>query len=182
MYVKLAETENELLQIIELQNRNHFNNVTDEERENEGFVTVQHDIQTLTIMNNQAQQIIAIDNEKVVGYALVMLSSAKHLIPILTPMFETFESIIYHSKKLSDHSYYAMGQVCIAKSHRGKGVFKAMYSKHKEAYSSQFNLCLTEVSSSNLRSMNAHKKIGFKTIHTFKDLTDEWNILLWDWN
>lgn len=182
MYIKLAETECELLQIIDLQNQNHFNNVSNEVKKKEGFVTVTHDIETLTTMNDQAPQIIAIENNKVVGYALVMLSSAKNLIPILTPMFETFESINYQNRKLNSYSYYAMGQVCVESSQRGKGVFQAMYAKHKEAYSEKFKICLTEVSSSNLRSMKAHQKVGFKTIHTFKDATDEWNILLWDWS
>lgn len=30
--------------------------------------------------------------------------------------------------------------------------------------------------------MKAHESIGFKTIHTFEDETDQWNIIVWDWN
>ena len=45
-----------------------------------------------------------------------------------------------------------------------------------------FDFCLTEVSTRNLRSMQAHEKVGFRIIHTFKDENEEWNILLWDWN
>ena len=69
----------------------------------------------------------------------------------------------------------------MAESHRGKGVFRALYNKHKEAYVSTFDLCLTEVASSNVRSMRAHEKVGFKTIYNFKDQTHDWNIMCWDW-
>jgi ribosomal protein S18 acetylase RimI-like enzyme len=132
-------------------------------------------------MNNEAKHIIAVDNDKVVGYALTMLKEYKNLIPVLVPMFAVFESIEYENTKLNNVNYYVMGQVCVADTHRGKGIFKALYEKHKEVYASKFDLLLTEVSSSNLRSMRAHEKVGFKTINTFKDATDEWNILSWNW-
>jgi hypothetical protein len=28
--------------------------------------------------------------------------------------------------------------------------------------------------------MRAHERVGFKTVQTFRDATDEWNILVWD--
>ena len=57
-----------------------------------------------------------------------------------------------------------------------------LYLKHKECYSQKFELCLTEVSTSNIPSMKAHKKVGFKIVHTYKDTAEVWNVLVWDWN
>ncbi len=74
-----------------------------------------------------------------------------------------------------------MGQICISEAFRGQGIFEKLYLKHKEIYSGKFDICLTEVSVRNKRSMKAHERVGFQTIHTFKDKTDDWNILLWDW-
>tara|TARA_B110000211_G_C14087765_1_gene557459 strand:+ start:1925 stop:2473 length:549 start_codon:yes stop_codon:yes gene_type:complete len=181
MKVKLAESEKELLEILNLQKENHLDHVPETLRQVDGFVTVKHDFDSLKKMNDQAKHVIAVDGGVVVGYALVMLKEFRNLVPTLIPLFNTFEEVEYQGKKLGDHNYYAMGQVCVAASHRGKGVFKALYQKHKTAYSNVFDICLTEVSSSNPRSMNAHLKVGFKTIHTFKDASDEWNILSWDW-
>ena len=59
--------------------------------------------------------------------------------------------------------------------------FENLYLKHKEAYSDKFEICLTEVSANNLRSMRAHEKVGFQTIHKYRDTTDDWNIILWSW-
>ncbi|WP_271785437.1 GNAT family N-acetyltransferase [Aquimarina algiphila] len=181
MKIKLVESNNELEQILELQNDNHYENIPPDLKNKNGFVTVRHNLELLLKMNDKAKQIIAVENGKVIGYALVMLKKFRNLIPVLVPMFDNFEDTRYKNSKLSNFNYYVMGQVCISEKHRGKGIFKSLYLKHREIYSSQFELCLTEVSSSNLISMKAHQKVGFKTISTFKDSTDEWNILAWDW-
>ena len=132
-------------------------------------------------MNDSARQIIAKVDNNVVGYALVMLLEFKEMIPVLAPMFEMFNNLSFDQKRISNYRFYVMGQVCISETHRGQGIFKQLYAKHKEVYADKFEICLTEVSVNNKRSMKAHEHVGFKTIHTFKDETDEWNILLWDW-
>ena len=182
MEFKLVESKIELEQILELQNDNHYDNLSLLSQKENGFVTVQHSFDLLSKMNEKAKQVIAVENGKVIGYALVMLKEFKNLVPVLIPMFNTFEKTTYKGSKLSDYNYYVMGQVCISEKYRGKEVFKNLYLKHKRIYSSEFDLRLTEVSSSNPRSIKAHQKIGFQIISTFKDATDEWNILSWDWN
>ncbi len=182
MILKLTETKEELLQILELQNEYHLESVSLETQQSKGFVTVRHTIDLLNQMNQEAQQVIAVENGKVIGYALVMLKEFKEMIPVLIPMFNSFELIDYQNKKLSEYHYYVMGQVCIKESYRGKGLFKKLYAKHKEYYAQKFELCITEVSTSNIPSMKAHQKVGFKVIHTYKDTADKWNVLVWDWN
>ncbi len=182
MDLKIVENENELQAILAIQEENHFKTVSSNFSENKGFVTVQHTFEMLQKLNEKAPHIIAKSNEEVAGYALVMLAEFKDLVPVLIPMFKTFENINYKGKPLIDSRYYVMGQVCVKEGFKRQGIFKKLYLKHKEEYSSKFDYCVTEVSSSNIPSMKAHEKVGFKTIHTFKDETDEWNILLWDWS
>lgn len=181
MEIKLCENQEELHQILAIQKENHFKSLSTDSKENKGFVTVMHDFEMLDKMNEKSRQIIAKNENEVVGYALVMLKEFKDMIPVLVPMFETFEKIEYHQKKLSDLNFYVMGQICVKDGYKRRGIFKNLYLKHKEVYSKKFDYCVTEVSSSNIPSMQAHEKIGFKTIYTFTDKTDEWNILLWDW-
>ncbi len=182
MILKLVETKEELSQILELQHKNHFENVTIENQQIKGFVTVRHSLDLLIQMNQKAQQVIAVENGKVIGYALVMLKEFKELIPVLIPMFNSFEHIIYKKKKLSEYPFYVMGQVCVKESYRGKGLFKELYAKHKESYAPAFELCITEVSTSNFPSMKAHQKVGFTIVYTYKDAAEVWNVLVWDWN
>jgi len=177
--IKLAQTSEELEQVLNLQEANLARNVAD--KTSNGFVTVKHDLNILKKMNAAAQQIIAKDGDQVVGYALVMPKEFSAFVPVLIPMFELFGKLSYNGKMLSDYSYYVMGQICIADTHRGMGIFEQLYAKHKDAYSKRFEICLTEISSSNPRSMRAHERVGFKVIHNFNDQTDNWNIMLWDW-
>jgi ribosomal protein S18 acetylase RimI-like enzyme len=132
-------------------------------------------------MNASAGQVIAKADGKVVGYALVMLEEFKEKIPVLKPMFDMFKSLTFHQRPLPEFRYYVMGQICVADGFRGLNIVDRMYAKHKEIYSKRSDVCLTEVSTSNPRSMRVHERVGFKTMHTFSDATDEWNILLWDW-
>ncbi len=181
MELKLANSKTELSQILVLQNENHFENLSKESKMANGFVTVRHNISLLEKMNSLEKQVIAVLDDKVIGYALVMLKELRNAIPVLSPMFDSFEKIKYNNTALPELNYYVMGQICIAKDHRGSGVFQALYEKHKAIYSEKYDLCVTEVSTSNRRSMRAHEKIGFEIIHTYRDTQDEWNIIVWNW-
>jgi len=75
-----------------------------------------------------------------------------------------------------------MGQICIDKTYRGKGIFNILYQKHKELYSHKYDLLVTEISVNNPRSLRAHEKVGFKIIHTYHDALDEWAVVVWDWH
>ena len=181
MNLKLVTTTEELHQILDLQKENHFNGLPENIKKDQGFITVLHSFTMLSKMNSKAPQIIVTDNNIVITYALVMLKEFKNRIPVLVPMFTTFEKITYKGEKLTNLNFYVMGQICVKDNYKRKGIFKSLYLKHKETFSHIYDYCITEVSSSNNPSMLAHEKVGFKTIHTFKDQTDEWNILLWDW-
>lgn len=176
-----AKTKKELEQILPLQALNHPHNLTAEQRAKEGFVTVKHNLEVLQKMNNAVGQIIAKDRATVVGYALVMLEEFKTMISVLTPMFEMFTTLSYRGRPLTAYRYYVMGQICVAEHYRGIGIFEKLYAEHKRLLADRFDFCLTEISVKNTRSMRAHEKVGFKTIHTFSDNTDNWNIVLWDW-
>ena len=66
-----------------------------------------------------------------------------------------------------------MGQVCVAKEFRGQGVFHQLYAAHKSLLSKQYNYCITEVSTRNLRSLQAHFVVGFELLYHFTDAQDE---------
>ena len=177
-----ATTDEELAQILTLQQANHASSLSKADAARDGFVTVMHSFELLKKMNQAAPQIIAKDGEAVVGYALVMLRSFSDMIPVLQPMFDRLSTIALHNKKITDHSFYVMGQICVDENYRGKGVFDSLYAKHKALNESKYDLCVTSVSTRNKRSMRAHERVGFETVLTFRDQTDEWNILVWKLN
>jgi hypothetical protein len=132
-------------------------------------------------MQDMHPQIIIKEDDKVLGYALVALKEARYFHEDLEAMMRKLESLEYNGTPLSEYKYYVMGQVCIDKGRRSKGLFAMLYQKHKELFQKEYDFVITEISSQNTRSLRAHEKIGFETIRTYRDDLDEWNVVLWDW-
>jgi len=166
MLIRPVETPLDLSRILSLQKKNITAAISLEEMSSQGFVTVEHSLAQLEKMQALTPQIIAVKEQELVGYALVMPRALKNIIPVLVPMFDLLDTLSYKGQAVKDLSYYVMGQVCVAKEYRGQ---------------EQYNYCITEVSTRNLRSMQAHFAIGFELLHRFTDAQDEWNIVLWDW-
>ncbi|GHB88313.1 GNAT family N-acetyltransferase [Persicitalea jodogahamensis] len=180
LHYTTTRTDGDLHQILDLQRQNHKATVPQEVKHQQGFVTVRHTWEQLNAMHQATPQIVAKDGEQVVAYALAMLPDAATLIPDLQPMFALFDKIVWQKKRLIDYRYYVMGQVCVDEGYRGQGVFDGLYQKHRELYRSGFDLLITEVSVGNARSMRAHERVGFRTIHTHEDHVDTWNVLAWE--
>ncbi len=172
---KRASTEDELIQILELQKKNAVDAISATEKNNEGFVTVVHSYEILKQMNDACQHIIAKDDDLVVGYALVMLTEFRDEISILSAMFETAAEL------LGDKNYLAMGQICIAKEYRKQGIFRGIYNFYKKELQNEFDCLLTEVATDNVRSLNAHLNVGFKVLKTQVSNGISWELISWDW-
>lgn len=178
-----ASTDNHLHQILQLQKINLPRSLSEAELKQEGFVTVDHDFDTLKKMNTPYPHTIALDGKDVIGYALVMMPLVRNDIDILKPLFEKIDAITYQSKLLSQCKYFVMGQVCVAKEYRGQGVFYKMYDHLKFTTQDDFDLILTEVSELNTRSLKAHKNHGFQNILSYVAPDGHpWEILLWDFS
>ncbi len=177
-----VKSREEILEVLDLQKINLQQNLTKEEIKTQGFVTVIHSYDTLKRMNDIEQSIIAKNNDEVIGYLLAMTRKSKNDIPVLIPMFDAFDNVIYDNKKISVYKYIVVGQVCIAKEWRGQGILDDCYMAYKKHFSDKYDFAITEIQSKNKRSVNAHLRIGFKVIHSYKDLDGiEWDIVLWDW-
>ena len=174
-----VQSENDLLGILDLQQANLESNISEEELKQEGFVTVQHDFDLLSAMNDPYPHVIAKDEDEVIAYTLVMLPSFGNAIPVLVPMFEQINSIIFEDKKLAEAKYFVMGQVCIAKGYRGRGIFSGLYEKMKVEMGSDFDYVITEIAARNTRSLRAHEKLGFVVLKTYVDTNgEEWLVVL----
>ncbi|HEX7844304.1 MAG TPA: GNAT family N-acetyltransferase [Chitinophagaceae bacterium] len=178
----LVRNNEELQQILQLQQENLLATISAEEMQAQGFVTMHHDLAVLQKMNALAPSVIIKDDDIVIAYALTMLKECSGLMPALEPMFALFETLNWQNKPLNEFSYYVMGQICVAKAYRGKNLVNELYQYHKKIYQQRFDLFLTEISTRNSRSLKAHEKAGFKTIHIHKDKLDEWAIVAWDWS
>lgn len=170
---RAAATDADLQAIMRLQKINLPAKITAEELKAQGFVTVDHDSETLRDMNTPYGHSTAWDGSTLAGYALVMETRFRDRIPILFPMFERLDGIPCYGRPLKAWAYFVMGQVCVAKPYRGSGVFAGLYQDMKDRLSAHFDFVVTQISTRNPRSIRAHEKVGFQNIYEYTDPSGE---------
>jgi hypothetical protein len=178
-----VSTADEVRQILALQAANLPTALTPETMATQGFVTVRHELDVLQRMNEAEPAIIAKDGDRVVGYALVMPRAFAADVPILRPLFAMLDGLSWHATPLRDHArWFVMGQVCIAESHRGRGLFDGLYRTMAEACRDRYDFTVTEVAARNTRSLRAHARAGFCTLHVYPDATtgEDWHVIALD--
>lgn len=181
--ITTSNSRTDLEGMLDLQKANLASNLSAAEIQSQGFVTVTHTFKQLSILNDYEKHIIAKDDEKVIGYLLAMTQHSKYEIPILIPMFKMFSETAYNDKLIIEYNYIVVGQVCIDKLYRGQGMLDKCYAAYKEYYSKKYDFAITEIATSNTRSLNAHKRIGFKDVKTYLSQDNvEWVIVFWDWH
>ncbi len=180
--IQTANSIADLEGILSLQRENLAAQLSDPERSSQGFVTVQHLISDLRAFAALAPQVIAKEGEKVCGYLLAMHKSLRNTVPVLIPMFEQFDRIQFHGRTISDFNYLTVGQVCVKKEYREKGILDEMYNRYRTLFCEHYDFAITEIAASNIRSLKAHARVGFQVVHSFRDAYEEWNIVVWDWN
>ncbi|MFL5730756.1 MAG: GNAT family N-acetyltransferase, partial [Cytophagaceae bacterium] len=67
--ITTVSKEKELLEILKIQKNNHKGNISEKEALDNGFLSVLHTSEALNEMNRAAPQIIALDGDKVAGFA-----------------------------------------------------------------------------------------------------------------
>lgn len=178
--LKAAATPHDFEGILSLQQQNLYTSISKEEQEQQGFVFAEHNLELLKNMANELPQVVAIADNKVVGYNLAMTASMKHIVPSIIPMFEAFENCMYKGKPLTAYKYMVGGQVCVNKDFRGQGLLGKLYHATKNLVGPDYECCVTEISTRNLLSLKIHQRMGFEIVGTYHDGLELWNVVLWD--
>lgn len=182
MIIKRVSGQKEILGIKELQNSNLKRNLDADEIQRDGFVTAEYSIPLLEYMNRIEPSVVAMDNEIVAGYALVVTKELIGQHDLLDDLFNEINRQTYNGDLLKDIDYAIVGQLCVAKMYRGSGLVAAMYKFYKEQLSPKYKYLVTDVEDKNPRSIKAHVKTGFQIIGTSNYGGGNWHIVLWDWN
>jgi len=178
----IAGTDTDLKGILALQAKNLRKSLSENEIANQGFVTIEHSFELIKKLNDTERHIIAKMNDHVVGYVLSMTKNARLEIPILYPMFELFDNTVYNGKTISAYNYIIVGQVCVDKDFRGQGILDNCYTAYKEFHKHKYDFAITEIAHTNIRSLNAHKRIGFSELTFYNDPNNTpWSVVIWAW-
>lgn len=181
--ITTVKNDEDVRGILALQQKNLKKNLTPEQIQSQGFVTVEHQFSVLKAMNDAQPSVIVKDGETVVAYCLAMLPQFRNDVQELKSLFDSIDDIDYEGLKLKDYKYVVMGQVCVGEGYRSMGFFDGMYLKLREELSGKFQMCVTDISTNNLRSMKAHARVGFIPVKDFHDTTlnEIWRVVVWDW-
>ena len=169
---KTAATLEELNQIHALQQENLPETISEEEQKLEGFVTVRHTFDLLNRMNDVCTHIIAINEDKVVGYSLCMHPKFEEEIEVLHPMFTEIKKVVP-----GGIHFIVMGQICIDKGYRKQGVFRKLYETMLLEIQPRFDSIITEVDLMNNRSLQAHYAVGFKLLSKYHSGGQDWALI-----
>jgi hypothetical protein len=168
--------------ILALQAANHRDHVDAATAASEGFTSVRHEPAVLQAMNRAFPSAIAVAEGQLAGYCLMMPQHFRDQVPILDPMFALLDRLQWRGEPLAGNPrWFVMGQVCVAREFRGMGVFDGLYAQLRAAYSPRFDFVVTEISQRNPRSLRAHRRVGFETLHVYPDGDETWEVVAWDW-
>lgn len=172
--IALSDGDRDLDGIMRLQRDNLEATLGTEAAEREGFVTVVHTREALTAMHSLCPSVVARrrDTGEVLAYAIVMPVECRAFVPVLDEMFAKLATL-----DLGGARVYIMGQVCIARLWRGRGIFEALYDAHRRYFADRWDLCVTDVAVRNTRSLRAHERVGFRRLLTYRDAQDEWAMI-----
>lgn len=174
----------EVERILALQAENHRDSVDAATAASDGFTSVRHDPAVLQAMNLAHPSAVAWSGGQLAGYCLMMAQAFRDRVPILQPMFALLDSLSWRGEPLAGNPrWFVMGQVCVAKDFRGMGVFDGIYHQLRKTYAGAYDFTVTEISQRNPRSLRAHRRVGFETLHVYQDpLSGEpWEVVVWDW-
>jgi hypothetical protein len=181
--ITTVKNDDDVRGILALQQKNLKKNLTPEQIQSQGFLTVEHKFSVLKAMNDAQPSVIVKDGDTVVAYCLAMFPQFRNDVPELIALFDTIDEIDYDGQTLKDFKYVVMGQVCVGEGYRGMGFFDGMYQKLREELSAKFELCVTDISTNNSRSLKAHARVGFIPMKDFHDaiLDEVWRVVVWNW-
>ncbi|HWX00750.1 GNAT family N-acetyltransferase [Collimonas sp.] len=179
--LELSEKVGELEQIVALQRLNRLDAVAADERDTEGFVTMEYTVRELQLMRGGYRHVVAKSGDAVIGYALVMLTESRASFPFLETMFRDAEAAVFKGMPMRENRYFVMGQICVGQAFRGMGIFRKLYETLRMQMRADYDFVVTEVSVHNARSMRAHQRVGFREIANENADASEWRVIVWDW-
>jgi hypothetical protein len=174
--------KSEITAVLKLQSDNLKINLDAQTIDSQGFVSFVYTPKIIKAMMADEPQIVVKDKDLIIGYALTTTLSYGETMILMKPLVDMSCTLSLNNKPLSTLKYYIMGQVCVRAGYRGMGVFDMLYQGHKQFLSAQYDCVITEIADDNKRSLAAHRRIGFQTIHEYFDAVSQkhWHVVLWD--
>lgn len=171
--------DSELRFVKELSDKYNFSVVSEEEKLNEGFVSVELNLSLLEKINHDDGVLIALDENRIIGYELPISIGQAEKISLLIPFVEIILSLKYLDSSLNKLNTIIECQILIDKGYKGRGIAEELHKKFRKLLKDKYSFIVTEVSNQNPRSLHVHvKRLGFEILKKYKSDNREWFVLI----
>ncbi len=177
-----AETTEDFQQIFDLQNNNLVTSLSESDLK-DGFLSASFTLDELQSMNDNICIMTCFSGMDLCGYQVATTLEFNKSSPLITAMMQQFSQITYKGKNISEYDCFIAGPTCIDKKYRGQGIFPQLVAAVFDFLKQMSNpprLRISFASESNLRSLNALKKVGCEIIGEFEFDTNKFMIICLD--
>lgn len=180
MDYRLATVE-DIPQVSKLQERYHVSTIREEDKA-DGFVTTLFtEEQFKNIIEKEQGLTIAVDQGKVIAYAMAASWDYWSEWPFFQFMIEDLKNMNFHGEDLTVVNSYQYGPVCIDKPYRGKDVLSNLFEFSRRQMVKRFPILVTFINRINPRSLRAHTtKVPLEIIKPFEYNNNQYYALAYD--
>lgn len=141
--------------VLALQNANLHANLTEEERR-EGFLSAAFSSEHFAQMAREVALMVAEDTGQICGYLCAGSLAFHRRFALLAAMIEQFALVSFLGRPLASQRTFIYGPVCVARSHRGRGLLRGLYDALRREVAGGYDAGVAFVAKDNARSLAAH--------------------------
>ena len=171
--------DSDISQIMNIQSKNQRKNLTPSQQKN-GYLSIAFSEDEFKDFNDNLCVVVAKEQDTVIGYCCISSAAFNAQFPILDQIVAGISSYgMPESQDIPSEEKACMyGPVCIALSHRGKGVLQKLSVRGLEiAKEKGYAYCFSFISADNVRSLRAHRKLSFHTVGTVNHNNNEYVVI-----
>jgi predicted N-acetyltransferase YhbS len=172
-------SDSDISQIMNIQSANQHKLLTPTQQKN-GYLSIAFSETEFKDFNNNLCVVVAKDQHEVIGYCCVSSATFNAQFPILDQIVRDIPSyVIPETQDMpTEEKSCIYGPICIALSHRGKGVLEKLSAFGLEiAKERGYVFCFSFIAADNTRSLQAHKKLSFHTVGTVNHNNNEYIVI-----
>jgi hypothetical protein len=145
--------------VLKLQEKYHVSNLTEEEKQTKGFVTIKMSAsQLLDLVEKRGVFIAMTEAQELAGYAMSGDWTYWGDREILQKLATILPTCPLSGKDLTVQNTCHYGPVCIDEAFRGQGILTQLFSAVQAYYALQYPFVITFINRQNERSMHAHAR------------------------
>ena len=166
-------------QIIEIQSENQRQNLTPSQQKN-GYLSIAFSEDEFKDFNDNLCVVVAKEQNTVIGYCCISSAVFNAQFPILDQIVAGIASYVIPESQDTpiEEKTCIYGPVCIALSHRGKGVLQKLSVFGLEfAKEKGYAYCFSFIAADNVRSLSAHRKLSFHTVGIVNHNNNEYVVI-----